>query len=155
MSSTRGSSRWTSASIPCLTIYCSHYAWFCQFHHSEVRKDGCKQQLLRLEAPRIGCDRRSVIQKSLITICHIHKRMIQCRVYHSHHHANDGGLQQRDQRCCTLRSGLHEIPKMIRTFSHGLENNHASKWVSDNFPGMLTYILFLEYCLKSIFMHGC
>ena len=26
---------------------------------------------------------------------------------------------------CTLRSGLHEIPTMIRTFPHGLENNHA------------------------------
>ena len=30
---------------------------------------------------------------------------------------------------CTLRSGLHEIPTMIRTFPHGLENNHACKWI--------------------------
>ena len=57
--------------------------------------------------------------------------------------------------CCTLRSGLHEIPTMIRTFPHGFENNHACKWISDTFPGMLTYILFLESCLKSICMHGC
>ena len=56
---------------------------------------------------------------------------------------------------CTLRSGLHEIPTMIRTFPHRLENNHACKWISDNFPGMLTYVLFLENCLKSICMHGC
>ena len=59
------------------------------------------------------------------------------------------------QLCCTLRSGLHEISTMIRTFPHGLENNHACKWISDNFPGMLTCVLFLENCLKSICMHGC
>jgi hypothetical protein len=57
--------------------------------------------------------------------------------------------------CCTLRSGLHEIPTVIRTFPHGLENNHACKWFSDNFPRMLTYMLFLENCLKSVCMHGC
>ena len=56
--------------------------------------------------------------------------------------------------CCTLRSGLHEIPTMIRTFPCGLENTHACKWISDNFPGMLTYVLFLENCQKSICMHG-
>ena len=56
---------------------------------------------------------------------------------------------------CTLRSGLREIPTMIRTSPHGLENNHACQWVFDNFPGLLTYILFLEICLKSICMHGC
>ena len=39
---------------------------------------------------------------------------------------------------CTLRSGLNELPIMIRTIPHGLENNHACKWISDNFPGMLT-----------------
>ena len=44
---------------------------------------------------------------------------------------------------------------MIRTFSHGCENNLACKWIYDNFPGTLTYILFLENCLKSICMHGC
>ena len=26
--------------------------------------------------------------------------------------------------CCTLRSGLHEIPTIISTFLHGLKNNH-------------------------------
>ena len=57
--------------------------------------------------------------------------------------------------CCNLRSGLHDIPKMIRTFPHGLENIHACKWISDNFPLMLTYILFLENCLKPICLHGC
>ena len=56
--------------------------------------------------------------------------------------------------CCTLRSWLYEIPTMIMTFPHGLENNHACKWISDNFPGMLTFILFLENCPKSISMHG-
>ena len=40
--------------------------------------------------------------------------------------------------CCTLRSGLHKIPTMIKTFPHRLENNHAYKWTSDNFPGILT-----------------
>ena len=30
---------------------------------------------------------------------------------------------------------------MIRTFPHGFENNHACKWTSDNFPGMLTCIV--------------
>ena len=57
--------------------------------------------------------------------------------------------------CCTLRSGLHKISTMIRAFPHGLENNHACKWISDNFPRMLTYILFLENCLKSICLHDC
>ena len=32
--------------------------------------------------------------------------------------------------CCILRSGLHEIPSIIRTFPYGLENNHACKWIS-------------------------
>ena len=57
--------------------------------------------------------------------------------------------------CCTLKSGLHEIPTMIRTFPHGLENNYACKWIFDNFPGLLTYVLFMENCLKSICMHCC
>ena len=58
--------------------------------------------------------------------------------------------------CCTLRSGLHEIPTMIRTFPHGLESNHLCKWNSDNFPGMLTYILFL-YIVGSLqlIVDGC
>ena len=56
---------------------------------------------------------------------------------------------------CTLRSGLHEIPTMIRAFSDGLENNQACKWISGNCPGMLTYVLFLKNCLKSICMPGC
>ena len=56
---------------------------------------------------------------------------------------------------CTLRSGIHESPTMIRIFSFGLENNHASKWISDHFPEMLKYVLFLENCPKSIWMHGC
>ena len=37
---------------------------------------------------------------------------------------------------------------MIRTFPHGLENNHACKWISDNFPGVLTYVL-----LSKIHLH--
>ena len=57
--------------------------------------------------------------------------------------------------CYTLRSELHEIPTIIRTFPCGLENNHACKRISDNFPGMMTYVLFLENCQKSIYMHGC
>ena len=63
--------------------------------------------------------------------------------------------ERRGHICCTLRSGLHEIPTVIRTFSHGLKNNHAYKWTFDNFPVMLTYELFLENCQKSICMHGC
>ena len=42
-----------------------------------------------------------------------------------------------------------------RTFPHWLDNNHASKWTSDNFPGILTYVLFLENCQKFICLHGC
>ena len=56
---------------------------------------------------------------------------------------------------CTLRSGLHEIPTMLRTFPCGLEHNHACKWISDNIPGMLKYQLFLENGQKSICVHGC
>ena len=54
--------------------------------------------------------------------------------------------------CCTLRSGLHEIPTVIRTYPRGFENNHTCKWTSDNFPGMITYVLFLENCQKTICM---
>ena len=66
-----------------------------------------------------------------------------------------GFFHERPYKCCTHRSGLHEITTMIRTFTLGLENSHACKWISDNFLGMLTYVLFLENCLKSICMHGC
>ena len=64
-------------------------------------------------------------------------------------------LWMADCTCCTLRSGLHEVSTMIRTFPHGLENTHACKWISDNFPGMLIYVLFLEKFLKFICIHGC
>ena len=53
----------------------------------------------------------------------------------------------------TLKIGLHEIPTMIRTFPHGLEKNHACKWTSDNFPGTLTYVLFLENYQTTICMN--
>ena len=55
---------------------------------------------------------------------------------------------------CTLRSGLHEIPTMIRIFPHGLQNNHACKWTSDSFIGIHMYVLFLENFQKTICMHG-
>ena len=42
---------------------------------------------------------------------------------------------------------------LLRTFSPGLESNNKYKWISDNFPGMLTYVLFLESCQKYICMH--
>ena len=54
-----------------------------------------------------------------------------------------------------LRSGLHEIPKMIRTFPPWLENNHACKWISDNFPGITHMSEHLENSYKSICLHGC
>ena len=56
--------------------------------------------------------------------------------------------------CCTLRSGLHDIPTMISTFPCGFETNHACKWISGNIPGMLIYVLFLDNPQKSICMHG-
>ena len=56
---------------------------------------------------------------------------------------------------CTLRFGLHEIPIMNRTLPCGLGNNIACTRIFDNFPGMLTYVLFLENCQKSVCMHGC
>ena len=62
---------------------------------------------------------------------------------------NYGGI------CCTLRSGLHEIPTMIRNLPHGFENNHECKWISDNLLRILTYVLLLENCQKSACMHGC
>ena len=55
---------------------------------------------------------------------------------------------------CTLRSGLHEILTMIKTFPHRLENNHAFKLTSDMCPGMVICVLFLESCQKIIYMHG-
>ena len=39
-----------------------------------------------------------------------------------------------------LKSMWHISPLgliLIRTCPHGLENNHASKWFSDNFPGII------------------
>ena len=56
---------------------------------------------------------------------------------------------------CTLRSGRHEIPTMIRTFSCGLEINHTCKWVFGNFPGIKHILAFLENYQKSIYFHGC
>ena len=42
----------------------------------------------------------------------------------------------------------------IKDLLPGLESNNTYKWISDNFPGMLTYVLFLENCQKYICMHG-
>ena len=58
-------------------------------------------------------------------------------------------------RRCTLRTGLHKIPTMIDTFLCGLENTHACKWISDNFPGITHISAFLESCQKSICMYCC
>ena len=44
--------------------------------------------------------------------------------------------------CCTLRSGLHAIQTMNKTFPHGLEKNHACKLTYDNFPGMLVLMYY-------------
>ena len=41
---------------------------------------------------------------------------------------------------------------LLRTFPCWLENNHACKWISNNFPGMLTYVLFLKK-LSEILLH--
>ena len=41
--------------------------------------------------------------------------------------------------CHTLRSWLHYMPAMIRTFSPGLENNDTLKCSSINFPGNIKY----------------
>ena len=57
--------------------------------------------------------------------------------------------------CGTLRSGLHGIPKMIRTFQHEFENNHECKWVLNNIPGIIHMSAFLKNCQKSICMYGC
>ena len=63
-------------------------------------------------------------------------------------------FHQKNYIRCTLRSGLHEILTMNRTYPHGLENKHGYKWISDNFPGMLINVLFLENCQKTICMHA-
>ena len=42
-----------------------------------------------------------------------------------------------------------------RTFPRGLETNHACKLISDNFSGITRMSAFLDYCQKSICMHGC
>ena len=42
-----------------------------------------------------------------------------------------------------------------RTFPRGLENDHACKWILDNFPGIICMSAFLESCQKSICLHGC
>ena len=57
-------------------------------------------------------------------------------------------IKSREQICPILLVRKRTIPCR-------LEKNHACKWISDNFPGMLTYVLFLENCQKSVCMHGC
>ena len=42
-----------------------------------------------------------------------------------------------------------------KTFPHKLENNHACKWILDNFPGIIHTSEFLENCPKFICMHCC
>ena len=46
------------------------------------------------------------------------------------------------------------ILRRKRTFPHGLENNHACKWILDNFSWIISMSAFLGNCLKSIYMHG-
>ena len=41
-----------------------------------------------------------------------------------------------------------------RTFPCGLENNHACKFILDNFPGIICISAFLENFQKSICTHG-
>ena len=45
--------------------------------------------------------------------------------------------------------------KFLKIFPHGLQNNNAYKWISENFPGITHMLAFLENCQKSICMHGC
>ena len=44
---------------------------------------------------------------------------------------------------------------IIRICPHGLENNHAWKWFTDNFPEIIHIYALLENCQKSICMHRC
>ena len=58
----------------------------------------------------------------------------------------------------SIKSGGQICPILLRrkgTFPHGLENNHASKWGLDNFPGIIHMSAFLENWKKSICMHCC
>ena len=57
--------------------------------------------------------------------------------------------------CCTLRSRQHVIPTMIRTLPRGFENNHACKWISDNFLGITHMSALLENCQKFICIYSC
>ena len=50
---------------------------------------------------------------------------------------------------CPLLSTKNKI------FSPGLENNNTLKCISDNFPNMLTYMLFLKKCWNYISMYRC
>ena len=47
-----------------------------------------------------------------------------------------------------------EKKTMIRTVPCGLKNNYACKWISDNFPGMLTYMCFFPGKLSEIHLHA-
>ena len=83
-----------------------------------------------------------------VTVCCLATEYMQYKMVYFPHKILQSGISS------TLRSGLREIPTMIRTFPHGLEDNHACQWTSDNFPGMLTYVIFLENCQKTVCMHG-
>ena len=68
-------------------------------------------------------------------------------------HSNPGekvlkSIKSRGQICPILL-------RRKRTFPRGLEINHACKLISEKIPGMLTYVLFMESCQKSICMHVC
>ena len=47
-----------------------------------------------------------------------------------------------------------QLLRRKRTCPHRLENNHACKWILDNFP-IIHVSEFLENFHKSIYMHGC
>ena len=43
---------------------------------------------------------------------------------------------------------------LFRTFYPGLENNRTLKWISDNFPVTLTYVVLLKFFWILISMYG-
>ena len=44
---------------------------------------------------------------------------------------------------------------LLKTLSLGLKNNDTVKCNSDNFPGMLTHVVFLESCQNYTSMYHC
>ena len=74
-------------------------------------------------------------------------------------HCNATLVSNREEKVMKWRKTVGQICPVVyfafQTFSPGFKNNKTSKFGSESFPHMMTYMLRVENCQSNILSHSC